>query len=269
MAKERLQKVIAQAGVCSRRQAEKLISSGQVKVNGRTVRELGVKVNPGRDQVEVNGRRLKKPDQRYILFHKPSKCVTTHSDECGRETVYDYIKGVQERIFSVGRLDFDTEGLLLLTNDGGLAHALTHPSGEVKKTYQVKISGIPSLESLEQLQTGVMLEDGPAQVSDVFMIQPGRQVSARNTWLEMTVTEGRNRLIRRMMEQMGYQVLRLRRTRFASLELPISLKPGQWMNLNKESVRKLEVLAKAAEVRRQRFQKKQQEQNEDKDWFGF
>lgn len=250
MANDRLQKIIAQAGLCSRRQAEKLILEGKVKVNGELVSTLGAKADPTRDRIEVAGKKLIKDPRRYILFHKPLHCVSTRSDDRGRTTIFDHLQGVTERVVTVGRLDFDTEGLMLLTNDGELCNALIHPSGQTPKTYQVKVVGNPTLETLESLQTGVLLEDGPAQLTDVFMVTPGRQVSARNTWLEVTVTEGRNRMIRRMMEQVGHPVLRLRRTRFAHLELTPRLKTGQWRDLNAEELRKLKAAAKAALAKR-------------------
>jgi len=252
MAKDRLQKIIAQAGLCSRRQAEELIKQGQVKVNGKLVSELGVKADPTKDRIEVRGKKLLKEERRYVLLHKPIHCVTTSSDDRGRDTVFDHLRGIPERMFSVGRLDFDTEGLLLLTNDGELAHGLTHPSSQTPKVYQVKVEGNPTLETLEQLQLGVLLEDGPAKATDIFMVNPGHRVSRRNTWLQMTVTEGRNRLIRRMMEQVGHPVLRLRRVGFASLELTDALKPGAWRNLKADEVRKLKKTAQSAIAKRQR-----------------
>ena len=261
MAKDRLQKVIAQAGLCSRRQAEKLIAQGLVKVNGTVVRELGSKADPTKDRIEVNGKKLKKDPRRYILFHKPLHCVSTLSDDRGRTTIVDYLNGIDERVVPVGRLDFDTEGLMLLTNDGDLTNALIHPSGETPKTYQVKVNGNPSLETLERLQMGVLLEDGSAKVTEVFMVTPGQQVSNKNTWLEVTVTEGRNRLIRRMMEQVGHHVQRLRRIRFANLELTARLKPGQWRDLNAEEIRKLKNVAKAAQTKRAQFQASHQAQD--------
>ena len=260
MAKERLQKMIAQAGLCSRRQAERLISEGKVKVNGQVVTVLGTKVDPTRDRVEVSGKKLMRDARRYILLHKPLNCVSTRSDEHGRPTILDYLKGVEERIVPVGRLDFDTEGLLLLTNDGELTHALTHPSGQTPKTYQVKVQGNPTLQVLESLQMGVLLEDGPAQASDVFIVTPGERVSDKNTWLELTVTEGRNRLVRRMLEQVGHAVLRLRRVNFASLKLTSRLRPGQWRDLNADEVRKLKAAAKTALTKRSRQHEAENEQ---------
>lgn len=254
MAKERLQKVIAQAGFCSRRQAEKLISQGVVKVNGELVSTLGAKADPTRDRIEINGKKLMKEPRRYIMLHKPLHCVSTLSDDRDRPTILDHLQGVSERVVPVGRLDFDTEGLMLLTNDGELTNALIHPSGETPKTYQVKVGGNPTLETLEALQMGVLLEDGPAKVTEVFIVTPGHHVSSKNTWLEVTVTEGRNRLIRRMMEQVGHPVQRLRRIRFANLELTSRLRPGHWRDLSAEELRKLKNVAKAASAKRAQFQ---------------
>ena len=263
MAKDRLQKIIAQAGLCSRRQAEKLISQGQVKVNGILVKELGSKADPTKDRIEVNGKKLLKEPRRYIMLHKPLHCVSTLSDDRGRPTILDHLNGIKERVVPVGRLDFDTEGLMLLTNDGDLTNALIHPSGETPKTYQVKVNGNPSLETLEALQMGILLEDGPAKVTEVFIVTPGKQVSARNTWLEMTVTEGRNRLIRRMLKQVGHSVQRLRRIRFANLELTSRLRAGQWRDLNADEIRKLKNVAKAANTKRAEFQAQNNEQTWD------
>ena len=266
MAQDRLQKIIAQAGLCSRREAERWISAGKVKVNGVVITTLGTKADPSSDRIEVNGKKLNKDQRRYILFHKPLHCITTHSDEHGRPTIFDHLTGVKERVFPIGRLDFDTEGLLLLTNDGEMAHALMHPASEVPKTYQVKINGNPTLATLEALQTGILLEDGPAQAREVFMSHPGHKVSSKNTWLEMTVTEGRNRLIRRMLEFVKHPVLRLRRVRFAHLELTKKLRPGQWRNLSSEEVRKLKALVRVSQAKQNRFK----EQNQEDEWsFDF
>lgn len=260
MAKDRLQKIIAQAGLCSRRQAEKLVVQGLVKVNGVVVKELGSKADPTKDRIEVNGKKLMKEPRRYIMFHKPLHCVSTLSDDRGRPTILDHLSGITERVVPVGRLDFDTEGLMLLTNDGDLTNALIHPSGETPKTYQVKVSGNPKLETLEALQMGVLLEDGPAKVSEVFIVTPGHHVSAKNTWLEMTVTEGRNRLIRRMLDQVGHSVQRLRRIRFANLELTPKLRAGQWRDLSADELRKLKNVAKAATAKRTQFQSEAEDQ---------
>ncbi len=269
MAQDRLQKIIAQAGLASRRQAEELVTQGLVKVNGVVVRELGAKADPTSDRIEVNGKKLIKEARRYIILHKPLHCVTTSSDDRGRPTVFDHLGGVEERVFSVGRLDFDTEGLLFLTNDGDLAHALMHPSSEAPKVYQVKVEGLPTLETLERLHTGVLLEDGPAQASEVFMINPGKRVSQRNTWLQITVTEGRNRLIRRMMEQVGHPVQRLRRVGFGNLELTEALRPGQWRHLTSDELRKLKNLARDATERR-RAQRAEEEDERGEGWgYGF
>ena len=252
MAHERLQKLIAQAGVCSRRKAELLISDGRVRVNGKVVKTLGTQADPDHDKIEVDGRRLSfRQGHRYFVLHKPAGYVTSASDEFGRQTVFELIKGVDTRLFTVGRLDLNTEGLLILTNDGATADALTHPSGRVAKTYQVKVRGKPALSTIEKLQQGVLLEDGPAVAEEIFFIQPGQQVSERNTWLQLTVREGRNRLVRRLCEHVGHPVIRLRRIGFGPLSLDRGLREGNWRPLNKEEIRKLKALGRVAARRRQ------------------
>ena len=151
---ERLQKVMARAGVASRRQSEKLIEQGKVKVNGKVVKELGFKVNPQQDDIEVNDKKIKKEKLVYILLNKPRECVTTVSDPKGRKTVIDLVK-VKERVYPVGRLDYDTEGLLLLTNDGEVAYALTHPSHQISKEYLATVDGVPNDAKLKALERGV------------------------------------------------------------------------------------------------------------------
>jgi 23S rRNA pseudouridine2605 synthase len=252
MAKDRLQKIIAQSGVCSRRQAEQLILEGKVKVNGIVMNTLGAKADIYEDKIDVNGKRIAKPDNwTYVMLNKPPKYITSRKDDLDRPTVFELLKGLDVRLFSVGRLDGDTEGLLLLTNDGQLSNVLTHPAGEIPKTYQVKVSGKPSLMDLEKLQQGVLLEDGMAKVDNLFYIQPGRQVSENNTWLEITISEGRNRLIRRMMEKIGHNVIRLRRVKFASLELDYKLKQGEWRHLKADEVRKLKNMADQASQKKE------------------
>ena len=252
MAQSRLQKLIAQAGVCSRRKAEALIIDGRVRVNGAVVRELGAQADPDSDRIEVDGRRLSfRQGLRYFVLHKPAGYVTTASDEFGRQTVFELLKGeIDARLFTIGRLDLNTEGLLLLTNDGATADALTHPAGGVKKVYQVKVAGKPSLQVIERMQQGVLLEDGPAQAEEIFFIQPGQQVSQRNTWLQLTISEGRNRIVRRLCEQVGHPVIRLRRIEFGPITLDRGLREGKWRPLNKEEIRKLKALGRVAARRR-------------------
>ena len=238
--RERLQKALARAGVASRRAVEQMVREGRVRVNGRTVTEMGVKVDPRSDSVHVDGRqvRLTAPeelDKVYILLHKPPATLTTTRDDRGRRTVMDLLaKNANARLYPVGRLDFDAEGALLLTNDGDLAHKLTHPRHHVPKTYLCKVKGDPSQESLEKLRRGIYLEDGPAKAVDVEVT---RRVS-KNTWVEITVTEGRNRLVKRMFWRIGHPVMRLIRTQFASLSVD-GLAPGRSRVLTKREVTEL------------------------------
>lgn len=224
----RLQKVLAMAGVASRRHAEELIIGGKVKVNGKVVKELGTKVEVSRDKIEVNGKPLPPVERKvYYLLNKPRGYVTTLQDERGRKTVLDLLEGVQERVYPVGRLDYDSEGLLLLTNDGELTQALTHPKHKVKKTYRARVEGIPQPDKLEEMAKGLRLEDGMTAPADVKLVDilDGRAL------LEISIHEGRNRQVRRMCECIGQPVLRLRRIRLGPLELG-DLKPGDFRPLN-------------------------------------
>ena len=223
MSSQRLQKILAQAGVASRRAAEVLITEGRVRVNGRIVRELGSRANPRRDRVEVDGRRLVAERHVYCLLHKPRGVVTTLDDPEGRRTVKDLLRDIEQRVFPVGRLDFQTSGVLLLTNDGELAQALLHPRRSVPKTYHAKLEGQVDKERLEALRTGVVLDDGaktaPAEVNVL-------RSDGKYTSLEITIAEGKNRQIHRMGEAIGRTVVRLTRTSFAGLTLE-SLRAGQ------------------------------------------
>ncbi len=224
----RLQKVLAMAGVASRRHAEELISGGRVKVNGKVVKELGTKVEVPRDKIEVDGKPLPPVESKvYYLLNKPRGYVTTLQDERGRKTVLDLLEGVQERVYPVGRLDYDSEGLLLLTNDGELTQALTHPKHKVKKTYRARVEGIPQPDKLEEMAKGLQLEDGMTAPADVKLVDilDGRAL------LEISIHEGRNRQVRRMCEAIGQPVLRLRRIRLGPLELG-ELKSGDFRPLN-------------------------------------
>lgn len=251
MSQDRLQKIIARAGVTSRRKAETLITAGRVRVNGKVVSELGAKADPHRDTIEVDGKRIHLPKSwTYLVLNKPPGVVTTAADEFDRETVIDLIKGVDTRLYPVGRLDRDAEGLLIMTNDGDLSAALTHPAGEVSKVYRVKLRGLPPESALDRLALGVDLEDGPAHASFIHRVQPGRAVSRSNTWIELTVTEGRNHLVKRMCAAIGYPVIRLRRVAFANLSLD-RLRPGEWRHLGKDELRKLKAIARTARRRRQ------------------
>ncbi|AZO95602.1 pseudouridine synthase [Halocella sp. SP3-1] len=230
---ERLQKVMAHAGVASRRKSEDIIKQGRVKVNGSVVRELGVKVST-EDTIEVDGQKINREKKVYVLLNKPSGCITTVNDPRGRDTVLDYIQGIKERIYPVGRLDYDTSGLLLLSNDGDLTYKLTHPSHEIDKIYQVEIPGHPSPGFFKQLEKGVKLEDGltaPASVQDVIK-------KGNSTIFILTIHEGRNRQVRRMCSQLDYQVIALKRIGFAFLNLD-GVSEGSYRFLSNREVNRL------------------------------
>ncbi|MFZ5647745.1 MAG: pseudouridine synthase [Bacillota bacterium] len=232
---ERLQKYMARHGLASRRACEEIIASGRVKVNGKTVTEMGFSVDPSRDRVVVDGRALRDPEKKiYIMLNKPRGYITSLRDPRGRKIVTDLLDGVSERVFPVGRLDYDSEGMLLLTNDGDLAFRLTHPGHRVSKTYRVRVKGIPAVKDLENLSRGVMLDDGITAPAGVSLIDEREG----NALIEITITEGRNRQIRRMFEALGYEVLRLKRTKMGGLHLG-ELKPGQFRHLKESEVKTL------------------------------
>ncbi len=230
---ERLQKVMARAGIASRRRCEEMISSGIVKVNGKVVTELGTKVDPYRDKIVVAGEPLiLNSRKRYILMYKPRGYITTLSDEKGRKKVTDLLRGVPERVYPVGRLDYDSEGLLLLTNDGDLTFALTHPRHRVPKTYLARVTGVPETAKLEQMAKGLVLEDGLTAPARVRLLESREG----NALLEITIHEGRKRQVRRMCEYIGHPVLRLKRTRFGNLSIE-NMRPGQYRHLTGEEVK--------------------------------
>jgi 23S rRNA pseudouridine2605 synthase len=238
---DRLQKILAHAGVASRRAAEKLMVEGRVTVNGETVRELGTKADPARDDIRVDGRRIKSAERpRYILLNKPRGYVTTRKDEKHRKTVLDLIEGVREYVYPVGRLDYDTEGLLLLTNDGDLAAQLTHPRHGVERTYEARVAGMPDERALDTLRRGVPLDGRRTMPADVRLLNKDRHDA--DGVLLITIREGRNRQVRRMCEAVGHPVDRLKRIRvgpIADRRLPI----GAWRELTPDEVRKLKSLA--------------------------
>ena len=229
---ERLQKALARAGVASRRAAEQMIVEGRVRVNDVVVKELGTKVDPSRDQVRVDGRVVQvmpaeAQEKVYFLLNKPTGFLTTTKDDRGRRTVMDLVKTASAaRIYPVGRLDYDAEGALLLTNDGELANLLTHPRYHVPKTYNAKVKGLPQEAELDKLRRGIYLEDGPTKPAHVEVIQRVRV----NTWVEITVTEGRNRLIKRMFWRINHPVLKLVRTKFGALDTE-GLRVGEYREL--------------------------------------
>lgn len=231
----RLQRFLAQAGVASRRKAEEMIVAGKVKVNGQIVTELGTKVDPDNDKVIFGGKRLLAERPVYLMLNKPRGYVTTMSDPEGRPTVMTFLKRAGVRVYPVGRLDFNTEGLLICTNDGDLAHALMHPKHEVRKTYHVKLQGIAGTETALSWQRGVTLDDGEktAEAEVIIMGNTGK-----NTWLEVSIHEGKNRQIHRTAEALGYNVLKLTRVGYAGLSLD-ELKVGTTRQLQHEEVEKL------------------------------
>jgi pseudouridine synthase len=240
----RLQKILSQAGVSSRRAAEKLMAEGRVSVNGKTIFELGTKADPATDDIRVDGRRIKSAERpRYILLNKPRGYVTTRSDEKRRRTVLDLLDGVREYVYPVGRLDYDTEGLLLLTNDGDLAAALTHPRHGVERTYEARVAGMPDERALEKLRKGVPLDGKRTMPAQVMLLNSGRR-DADGVVL-ITITEGRNRQVRRMLEAVGHPVDRLKRTRIGPIgdrKLPV----GAWRDLSSEEVNRLKATASTA-----------------------
>ncbi|WP_066640006.1 pseudouridine synthase [Desulfolucanica intricata] len=232
---ERLQKVMAQAGIASRRRCEELIAEGAVRVNGRLVTQPGTKVNAMQDRIQVHGKTINQTKKKiYILMYKPRGYVTTLHDPQNRKTIADLLNNIKERVYPVGRLDYDSEGLLLVTNDGELTHALTHPSHEVKKTYLVTVSGVPSKEALEQMAGGLDLEDGPTSPAQVELVD----VLQDRSLLEITIHEGRNRQVRRMFEKIGHPVLRLKRIKLGPLNLK-GIRPGRYRFLNNKEIREL------------------------------
>lgn len=215
-AQVRLQKVIARSGLASRRAAETLIQEGRVTVNGKTVTVLGTCIDPNRDHVKVNGRHLKtQPPDIFLMLHKPTGYVSTMNDPLNRPTIADLLERGSIRTFPVGRLDSDSEGLLLLTNNGDIAQACLHPRNHVNKTYLVKIKGALDNEAMTKLKKGLLLEDGPTAPAHVRRI---RQTEA-NSWIEMTISEGRNHQVKRMLESVGNAVLKLKRIKFGPLAL--------------------------------------------------
>jgi len=225
----RLQKILSQAGIASRRAAEKLIADGRVTVNGETIREMGVKADVSADDIRVDGRRVKAPARlRYILLNKPRGYVTTRSDPQRRPTVIDLLGGVREYVYPVGRLDYDTEGLLLLTNDGDLAARLTHPRHGVERTYEAQVAGMPDGAALARLRTGIPL-DGHRTLPAVVAVLKERRRDGDGVLL-MTIREGRNRQVRRMCEAVGHPVQTLRRTRIGPMS-DKRLRSGEWREL--------------------------------------
>src|SRR5216684_4484863 len=276
MPAERLQKIIAAAGVASRRKAEELISAGRVVVNGKVVTVIGSKADPENDHIRVDGKLLHGSQRHvYLLLNKPKGFVTTMSDPERRPTVMDLVQGVGSRVYPVGRLDYASEGLLLLTNDGDLAHRLMKAASHVTKTYVVKVAGAPAAEGLERLRHGLMISaeskfHPKGLRSDNRKPERVRTAPARirlvresdNPWYEVTLTEGRNRQIRRMFEEIGHHVEKIKRVRYGPLSLDVP--PGEFRRLSIGEIEKLKVasglpkrlpLDRAPRKRKQRKQK--------------
>jgi len=231
MPAERLQKILAHAGIASRRKAEQYILAGRVKVNGKTVTELGTKADIERDHIKVDGKLLHAPKKPvYLAVNKPKNCVTTVSDPQGRRTVMDLLKGVKERVYPVGRLDYHSEGLLLMTNDGDFAARVMAPSTHLEKTYEVKVNGYLTREQEEQFRTGLPVHGRRTAPAGLRLLK-----RAANPWYEVTLTEGRQNQIRLMFQHCGRLVEKLRRTKIGFLSLG-NLQPGKYRLLTPREV---------------------------------
>lgn len=233
---ERLQKFLANQGICSRRKAEEYIKEGLVKVNGKVVKELGIKINPSKDEIMFDGRKVENTDKKvYILLNKPIGYITTTKDQFGRGTVLDLVK-IKEKVLPVGRLDMYTSGALILTNDGDFIYRVTHPKYEIEKTYNVTVNGIISNEEIKMLENGVKIDDyisGKAKVR-ILKIDKEKNISR----IEITIHEGKNREVRKMCKAIGKKVLALHRSKIEYIDVK-NLKIGEWRYLSKLEVAKL------------------------------
>jgi 23S rRNA pseudouridine2605 synthase len=245
----RLQKLLSMAGAASRRAAESLILEGRVEVNGEVVRTLGAKAHPDRDTIRVDGRTLRFDTRpRYIALHKPRGYVTTRTDPQGRRTVMDLLAGVREYVYPVGRLDYDSDGLLLLTSDGDLAARLTHPRHGVERVYEAVVAGAPDARALDALRRGVVVDGRPTSPADVragHVVQRGRQ---HTTLLTLTLREGRNRQVRKMCAAVGHPVRRLTRVRIGPIRLA-DLPAGRWRDLTPREIAALKAAGPTAASR--------------------
>jgi len=230
----RLQKVLARAGIASRRAAERLITAGRVRVEGKVVTELGTKVDPRSNRIEVDGQRIVREAPVYVVCHKPRGVVATMSDPEGRETVKDLLAQIPGRVYPVGRLDYNTSGVLLATNDGDFADALLHPRRGVPKAYVVKVKGIMQKDDVERWRRGVNIGDATTAPAKAKVLR----FEGDKTWLELTITEGRNQQVRRMGEATGFRVMRLARVSFAGIDAD-GLRPGEWRYLTADELASL------------------------------
>jgi 23S rRNA pseudouridine2605 synthase len=230
---ERLQKVLARAGIASRRGAEELIRQGKVRVDGKVVTEMGTKVDPETQVIKCNGVALASQEKKvYILLHKPSGYLSTVDDPQGRPIVTDLLKNIKERVYPVGRLDLDTEGALLLTNDGELAQKILHPSHEVNKTYVAKVKGVPGRKKLDELSKGIVLEGRKTWPASIKVLSK----KAQSATIRITIHEGRKRQVRKMFEAIGHPVLELKRIAYGQLELG-ELEPGKYRFLTPADIK--------------------------------
>jgi pseudouridine synthase len=235
MGLERIQKILARAGIASRREAERMVLEGRVMVNGKVVDQLGFKADLLKDHIKVDGKILSRAEPKItLLLNKPRNYLSTVKDPAGRPTIMDLLKGIRWRVYPVGRLDFDAEGVLLLTNDGDLAYQLTHPKFSIPRTYWAKLEGIPEKKELMRLKRGVILEDGEARADSVHLL---RQME-KHCWVEAVVAEGRNHLVKRMFSAVGHSVLKLKRVGFGPIRLE-HLPTGQYRHLTDEEMKAL------------------------------
>ena len=245
MSSERLHKALARAGVASRRQVEKIIEEGRVRVNKTRVEQQGMLIDPDKDEVYVDGKRVytasdELTERVYFLLYKPAGVLSTSKDTAGRKTVLDLVLGAGEgRIYPVGRLDYDAEGALLMTNDGELTNQLIHPKYHVKKIYEVKVKGTPSEEGLAKLRRGIYLEDGPTGPCEIEFIRKAKV----NTWLRVILIQGKNRQIKRMFWRIENPVQKIVRTHFAGISIE-GLAPGEFRPLSKRELVALKALVK-------------------------
>jgi pseudouridine synthase len=231
--KQRLQKILSTAGITSRRKAEEMLLQGRIAVNGTIVRKPGSLADTALDLIEVDGVPIGRSENKvYIMLHKPAGYITSVSDPEGRPTVMQLIEKIPERIFPVGRLDYDTEGLLVLTNDGDFAHILQHPRHDIQRTYRVKVHGLPAHAQLEKLRQGVVIDGTKMSCHRIKPIEH----TPKNTWLELVLYEGRNRQIKKMFEGIGHRVTRIMRTAFGPLLLD-TLPPGAYRFMTKQEIR--------------------------------
>jgi 23S rRNA pseudouridine2605 synthase len=243
---ERLQKIIAHAGFASRREAETMIRNGRVTINGRVVTELGTKADAASDHIKVDGKLITRAEpHRYILLYKPKEVMTTVDDPEGRRTVIDLIRGVHERIYPVGRLDFHSEGLVLLTNDGDLAYKVSHPTYGSVKTYNVKVRGVPDERVIDKLRRGITLEGKRTLPCEIARIKTtGKHDDEGNSWFEVKLREGRTQQIRKMFQALGHPVSKLKRVAIGPISDP-NLTPGVWRELTPHEVKMLATMREA------------------------